>query len=452
MDRPSVSQPETPEIRYLYGLRRGSTRLGLAAVRRLLRSLGSPETAAPVVHVAGTNGKGSTTAFAAAMLQSGGARVGRFTSPHLLRVEERIAVDGVPIDAATFAARVRDLRRSIDRAGASFFEAMTALAAVHFRDAGVDVAVYEVGLGGRLDATNALPAHVSLLTSIGHDHEAILGRGLRAVCQEKLGIVRRGTPLYAALERPDLVALARAHCRSRGAPFARVPADIGRVLDLDAERGMRFELRLPDRREFTTRMLGAHQVRNAALAALGVLELHRRGHLRQAPDLERGAALTHVAGRFQILPREGSEPLVVLDVGHNPEALAATLDLFEAVFPAVRPHVVLGLLADKRPGPVWPRLLRRARSLVLTVPAVDRAWDPWRVLPRLRALPGAPRIACVPRVADAVQRTLDTARAPVLIVGSHFLVAEAMTAIAARRRTRPENLVAAVREPSGAVL
>lgn len=449
MDRPSLSQPASPEIRYLYGLKRGSTRLGLAAIRRLLKSMGHPEADVPVVHVAGTNGKGSTTAFASAMLQAGGARVGRYTSPHLLRVEERICVDGLPIEPETFRARVRELRPFIDRAGASFFEAMTALAAVHFRDAGVDVAVYEVGLGGRLDATNALTSSVSLISSIGHDHEAILGRGLRAVCREKLGIVRRRTPLYAALERRDLVALARQHCEDRGAPFALVPRDIGRVVSMDPESGMRFEVFLPDRRQLVTSLLGAHQVRNAALAGLAVLDLQRRGHIRDAPDLEAGAAAAFVPGRFQVLPASHGEPPVVLDVGHNPEALAATLDLFEEVFPRVRPHVVFGVLADKRTEPIWPRLLRRAREVVLTVPDVDRAWDPLPLLPRIQAKAGRVRLRFVPRVHDAVEMVLDTARAPVLIVGSHFLVGEAFTALAQRRGTRPEEFTASPRELCG---
>jgi dihydrofolate synthase/folylpolyglutamate synthase len=441
MELPSVGPPPAPEIRFLYDLRRGSTRLGLASTRRLLRALGHPERAAPMLHVAGTNGKGSTTALAAAMLQAGGLRVGRYTSPHVLHVEERICIDGLPMDAATLRARVRDLRPLLERTGVSFFEAMTALAAVHFRDEGIDVAVYEVGLGGRLDATNALPSAASIISSIGHDHEHILGRGLRAVCREKLGIVRRGVPLFAALDRADLVAQARAHCAARRAPFTPVPADAGHVLDLDLETGTRCELRWPLAIRLRTRFLGAHQVRNVALAAAGVLALRRRGAIARDPDLAEGAARATLPGRFQVLPAAGGEPLVVLDTGHNPEALAATLDTFEALLPGVRPTVVLGLLSDKRLGRSSDRLLGLARELILTAPAVERAWDVAAAARRLPRRRGLARVHAAPHVADALELAFGVAAGPVLVLGSHYLLGEAVPLLAARRGVTAESLL-----------
>ena len=441
MDLPSAAQPLTPEIRYLYDLRRGTTRLGLASTRRLLSSLGSPERTVPMLHVAGTNGKGSTTAMAAAMLQAGGLRVGRFTSPHILRVEERVCVDGKPIDPDTFAARVRDLRRSFERAGASFFEALTALAAVHFRDAGVDVAVYEVGLGGRLDATNAVSACGSIIASLGHDHEAILGRGLRAVGSEKLGIARRGVPLHANLERPDLVRLAREHCARRRTPLVLLPADVGRIVDMDLGAGMRFELWRPRPLAMWSRFLGAHQVRNAALACLAVHSLRERGVVGRDPDLVAGAARAFLPGRLQFLPAWGGDPGVVLDVGHNPEALHATLDVVEGLLVGERPTVVLALLRDKRLDGAALRLARLARRILLTQPAVERTWDAQAARRRFPSGRGLARVEVVPEVATAVRRALDTASGPVLLIGSHYLLGEAIPVLAARRGVAAETLL-----------
>ncbi len=440
MDLPSG--PLAPEIAALYALRRGEVRLGLASTRRLLRRLGSPEFDIPILHIGGTNGKGSTTAFAASMLQAGGMRVGRYTSPHVLHVEERICVDGEPIPAGDLRARVRELWPEFQRCKVSFFEAMTALAALHFRDAKVDVAVYEVGLGGRLDSTNALPTSASIVTSIGHDHEAVLGRGLRNVCREKLGIVRRGVPFFGGFTRPDLVRMAREHCASRRAPCTMLPEIVGEVRALDAHAGMQFELQVPEPMVLRTRLLGAHQIRNAALAVAGVAALASRGGLRHRPDPVAGAAHAFLPGRFQLLPADASSPAIVLDVGHNPEALHTTLDTWEQAFPGVRPVVVLGLMRDKRLGDAAPRLAQRARMLILTAPQVERAWDPTRAQSQFPAGRGRARVQVVPDVALALQRAhTEAGDAPVLVLGSHYLLAEVVPILAAIRGVSSEALL-----------
>jgi dihydrofolate synthase/folylpolyglutamate synthase len=427
----------------LYGLRRGTVRLGLTSTRRLLRELGSPERDLPILHVGGTNGKGSTTAFAAAMLQAGGMRVGRFTSPHVLHVEERICVDGEPIAAGDLRARVRELWPLFERCKVSFFEAMTALAALHFRAARVDVAVYEVGLGGRLDSTNALPTTTSIVCSIGHDHEAILGRGLRAVCREKLGIVRRGVPFFGGFTRPDLVRMAHEHCARRRAPCTMLPESVGEVRALDAS-GMRFDLHVPEVVTLRSRLLGAHQVRNAALAVAGVRALEAQGLGPRRADLAAGAAQAMIPGRFQILPGSGGQPPVVLDAGHNPEALHTTLDTWERVFPGIRPVVVLGLMRDKRLDDAAPRLAAAARSLILTAPRVERAWDPARGRARFPSGRGFARLEVERQVEQAIARACDTTRdAPVLVLGSHYLLADAIPILAAARGVEPERLLRA---------
>ncbi len=443
MDRPSVAETLDPQLAALFGLRRGETRLGLSSTRRLLRLAGDPARGMPVVHVAGTNGKGSTTALAAAMLQAAGLRVGRFTSPHVLRVEERICVDGQPIPTDTFRRRIGDLWPLIERTGASFFEAMTALGAQHFRDEKCDVAVYEVGLGGRLDSTNVLPASVSVLTSVGNDHESILGRGLRNVCREKLGIAKRGVPFFAALERPDLVALAQEFCRARRAPLTLLPADCGRVVAMGLESGMQFDLRFPVAGRINTRLFGVHQVRNTALAAAAVQELWQRGVIDRPPDILAGAARAFMPGRFQVLLPYRREPAMVLDVGHNPQALAATLDVAAKLLPGIRPRVVLGLLRDKRLGSAAARLAAFAREIVLTAPAMDRSWDARAAQREFPTGQQAAKVRVLPRVADALEWALESAPhgTPVFVLGSHYLLGEAVPLLAARRGVAPDVLL-----------
>lgn len=443
MDLPSPAQELTPEIRFLYGLRRGTTRLGLESTRQLLDFLGAPERDVPVVHVAGTNGKGSTTAYAAAMLQAAGLRVGRFTSPHILSVEERVCVDGIPIGRDEFAARVRALRPWIERAGASFFEAMTAIAASVFRDAGVAAAVYEVGLGGRLDATNALPVTVSVVTSIGHDHEAILGRGLRAVCAEKLGIVRAGVPLHAALGRSDLVRLARERCATLGAPLHLLPADRARVLSMALGGGMHFALSLgADERSLWTHFLGAHYAQNAALAAAATAEALRLLGVERNFDLQQATAAAYLPARCQFVAGGVGAPPVILDVAHNPEALQSTFAVLRVVLGTTRPVVILGMMRDKRLGHSAALLQDWARALWLTAPRVERAWNPQQTAARLR-----PRLAGLPVVTepDACTALAGALRdgAPVIVIGSHYLVGEVVPFLAAQRGVPPQALVTA---------
>jgi len=253
--------------------------------------------------------------------------------------------------------------------------------------------------------------------------------------------VRRGVPLFAGLDRPDLVALARAHCAARRAPCTIVPADAGRTLGSDLESGTRCELRMPVPMRLVTRMLGAHQARNAALAACGVLSLHRTGAIAREPQIAAGAARAFLPGRFQVLPAGAGEPMCVLDVGHNPEALAATLDTFDAVLPEARPAVVLGLLSDKRLGDAALRLARRARTIVVTAPQVERAWDPRAAAARLPRGRTLARVGWTAHASDALELARGDGDGPLLVLGSHYLIGEALPLLAARRGMAADALV-----------
>jgi len=451
MDLRSSAQPLSPEIEFLYGLRGGRSRLGLDATRRLLKLLGSPETDLVALQVAGTNGKGTTTAMASALLQAAGLRVGRFTSPHLLRVEERICVDGEPIASGEFLRSVRDMRPWIERAGASFFEAITVIAAQFFRDRGVDVAVLEVGLGGRLDATTALPAAASIVTGVSWDHEAILGNTLPAILNEKLGIVRSGVPLFTGLREPALVEQARQHGERLGAPVHVLAPHAVQVLHLDPHDGMRFRLPHLSARELGTRFLGEHQGRNAALAASAVQHVLQRFPAAAHDSMWEGFAQAFMPGRFQILPATPSAPETIVDVAHNQQSLHATFDLAQRFFADRRPTLVLGMLREKRMDGVLERLAGWAGRLILTAPEVERAWDLEQARQAAEAtLQGIVPVEAIPRVADAVHRAHATADDLLLVLGSHYLVADALPELGAQRGVPPQTFLRAPATLAGA--
>ena len=441
MDLPSASQPLSPEIEFLYGLHAGATRLGLDSTRKLLHALGSPEADLRILQVAGTNGKGTTTTLAASLLQAAGLRVGRFTSPHLLRVEERICVNTQPIEPQEFLQRVRDIRKQIESSGASFFEVITAIAALHFRDQKVDVAVFEVGLGGRLDSTTALPAAASIVTGVSWDHEAILGDSLPAILGEKLGIARPGVPLFTGLSAPELVAQARQHCAAVGAPLHVLPTAAAHVIGLDPYEGMQFRLAGVDVL-LRCRFLGEHQARHGALAAAAVRHLLQEFPSVQPDRIWPGMSDAFLAGRFQVLPATTAVPETVIDVAHNQQSLHATLDLAQRFFAARKPSIVLGMLRDKRFDGVLERLRGWAGRLVLTAPAVARAWDLEAVRKQAEAvLGGAVPVEVVPQVASATARTQTSDDELVLVLGSHYLLAEALPTLASVRGVAPESLV-----------
>jgi dihydrofolate synthase/folylpolyglutamate synthase len=442
MDLPSSAQPLSPEIEFLYGLRGGRSRLGLESTRRLLRLLGSPQNDLVVLQVAGTNGKGTTTALASALLQACGLRVGRFTSPHLLRVEERLCVDGRPIPSESLRDNLRAMRPAIEAAGASFFEAVTALAVRFFQQSAVDVAVVEVGLGGRLDSTTALPAAASVITGVSWDHEAILGDTLSAILTEKLGIVRPGVPVFTGLRDAQLLAQAQRHCESLGSPLHVLSPDAVRVLQLDPRDGMRFELAGVAKGPLHCRFLGEHQARNAALALAAVQSLLRSLPQADVDEPWAGFAQAFLPGRFQLLPQTRTLPETLLDVAHNQQSLHATLDLAQRFFPERRPTVVLGMLRDKRMDGVLERLVGWADALVLTAPVVGRAWDLQQAeQSAVATLGGALPVEAVPRVADAIRAAHERAGDLLIVLGSHYLLGDALPEIAAQRGVAAESLL-----------
>lgn len=338
-------------------------RLGLENITALLRAHGDPQLGVPAVLVAGTNGKGSVTTFVSSILRASGLKTGVFYSPHLFRINERIRVDGDEIPSPDLDRIIGTLREGCDETPFTFFEGITAAAAIWFRQQKVDAAVYEVGLGGRLDATRLVDARVTVITGISIDHSEHLGGTREKILVEKLGITRPGAPLVANLPAKALEKRAASHCRRMGIPFHSVPAEVRSSKGSISSAGMDFSLSTPlrDYGEVRAGMIGLHQVRNAA-TAVRAAEVFLPGRRPGRAVCRKGLAEASFAGRFQIL---NGEPRVILDVSHNEEALCASLDTLLSLSPPERNVIVFGVMARKQLGRFPGKAIRSAREIIL---------------------------------------------------------------------------------------
>jgi dihydrofolate synthase/folylpolyglutamate synthase len=359
-------------LEYLFARTTGTFKFGLERTQALLEALGGPHLAYPVIHVAGTNGKGSSVATADALLRARGLRVGRYTSPHLVDFRERIVVGGTPIGEGEVVDYIERWTPAVERIGASFFEATTALAFAHFARAEVDVALVETGLGGRLDSTNVVRPTAAGVTSIGFDHMEYLGETLEAIAAEKAGIYKAGAPAVVGEPDPHVRAWLARDAWAASASAVRVVAeecDIGEITLGVA--GTRFRLRaLGEEQLVVTPLVGRHQAANFAftLTLLDAAGGRFRVPLAEAARTVRGVGLP---GRFQRVGRW------VFDVAHNADGartLAATLRTVATGEPVV---VLLCVLADKDWRAMLDALAPVAGQLVLTnaptAPA-SRAW------------------------------------------------------------------------------
>lgn len=422
-------------------------KLGLGRVRLLLSALGDPQDRFPSIHVAGTNGKGSTAAMAASILQAAGLRVGLYTSPHLCDFSERIRIDGRPIGEADVARHYLYIKRvwaSLGKAGVeegdpTFFELTTAMAFRHFAERRVDAAVIETGLGGRLDATNVLRPIVTVLTTISRDHEAHLGGSISAIAREKAGIVKPGVPVVVGSLVSEAEAVVEQAARERGAKVVRLGEEFraesvrltaaGGTFDWTREDACFAGLSIP--------LAGAHQVRNAAVAAAAATEAARAsGGAFDVGEQAVREGLRRVSwpGRFEVL---SSAPTVILDGAHNPEGMCALIDALSLLPPSERRTLVFGALADKNAGRMLASAGPAFDRIVLVRPESERAADP-RELADL--VPDGPEAIVRGGVGGALAEILDGAgaRDRIVVAGSLYLVGEARASFrAAGARTLP---------------
>lgn len=361
-------------VAYLEGLSRFGIRLGLERMAYLLDALGHPERRLRIVHVAGTNGKGSTSAMLAAILQAAGHRTGLYTSPHLVRYEERIRLDGAPIPGdrlAALVARVREIIESGVREGLEHpteFEAGTAAMYAYFAEAGAEVVVQETGLGGRLDSTNLVAAPlVSVITSIGLDHRQHLGSTLESIAAEKAGIVKRGRPVIIGPQPEQARRVIQERAVAAGAPVLAVGRDVSFTIKDVSQAGTIFDYSGPRwrLRDLRLGLLGRHQAANAA-CALAALEVIDRWEMPVPETAVRtGLATVRWPGRLEFFAARGGTR-VILDVAHNPHAASVLREGLQELFPGRPCAFVVGLFSDKDVRGFLAELAPAASCLVAT--------------------------------------------------------------------------------------
>lgn len=418
----------------------------LDRMRELLSRLGDPQQALPIVHVAGTKGKGSTSAMIAAVLSAAGYRTGLFSSPHLDRIEERMAVDGQPCSSDEFARLaeiVRPITEEFDRAGRrrhppepgpTYFELTLAMALAHFVRQGAQAAVLEVGLGGRLDSTNVCQPAVSVITSISFDHMRQLGHTLSAIAREKAGIIKPGVPVVSgvtAAEPRAVIAETAARQQSRLVELGRdfefeyaPPRDVGGGA---AYGSLRYLLAAGERRRaldgLELGLLGRHQAANAAVALTACDELIRQGWRIPETAIRRGLAEVRWPARVEVVARR---PAVIVDAAHNVASIEALLATLEESFVSRRRILVFATTQEKEIDGMLAQLLPRFDRVVLTQYLNNpRAVPPAELAAAAQRLGASPTAICRdPATAWEQVRQLAGEEDLVCVTGSFFIAAE----------------------------
>jgi dihydrofolate synthase / folylpolyglutamate synthase len=404
----------------LRGGERAGMRPGLERIEALLDAIGRPEQTFTIAQVGGTNGKGSISAMLAAIVQASGRRVGLYTSPHLRHYRERIRVDGRPISETDFVDGVEALGTLIARLDVTVFEAGTALALDHFCRERVDVAVLEVGLGGRLDATTVGRPAVAVLGPIDYDHQLELGDTLTRIAGEKAAIIRGGVA-FSARQNPEAALVLEHRAAQVGVPLQREGHElhvVPRGFTLEAQR---LDLAGPDWRldDVACGLLGVFQPGNALLAAAAARALGAG-----EPAIRAGLRGARWPGRFQVFRRD---PVVILDGAHNPAGARALAASLRAYFPGRPVTFVIGILADKDAGGILSALRPLAARVILTAAANPRAAAPDSLRARL---PADARVDVVASPADALARaTAEAGDGIVCVAGSLSLIGDVLAAV-----------------------
>jgi dihydrofolate synthase / folylpolyglutamate synthase len=392
----------------------------------LMDLLGNPQAKFPIIHVAGTKGKGSVSAMCASALQAAGYRVGLYTSPHLLDYVERIQVDVEPISHEQMVELVEEIKPAVAKIPKlTTFEITTALGFLAFAKQNVNAAVIEVGLGGRLDATNIVTPKVSVITSLSYDHMAVLGDTLAKIAGEKAGIIKRGVPVVSSPQKPDALAVLERVANENNSPFLLVGKDVkferlassldGQSLRITDVRHSTFDLQLP--------LLGEHQVQNAA-TAYTALELS--GIEISKTAIQQGFSQVKWHARFEVVRRD---PPVIFDSAHNQDSFAKLYQTLDEYFPGRPVYLIFGASEDKNIPGMFAEIKPKIRKLIVTRADHPRALQPEEII-HLADQAGLESEAVSP-VEAAFRRALELSEKDgsiVLSAGSMFVTAEVMQA------------------------
>ena len=391
---------------YLYGLRQHGIKLGLENTEKLISLTGNPQRAYHTVHVAGTNGKGSTVSMVASVLKAAGIRTGTFTSPHLVSFTERIQVDGERISEEDVLRLAGDIRERVESAGdlnPTFFEFVTAMALVYFREQGVEWAVVETGMGGRFDATNVISPDITVITPVGLDHRDFLGETLKEIAFEKAGIIKEGVPLVLAPQAGDALNTILKAAREKNAPVYKYGDDFRAEIQEMTKEGVRFDyisFRLNSQsatrnpqpateiKSLFTPLTGSCQAINGAVAVktAEIVLQSNKTPVNNIPGIIRsGLSGTYWPGRCELVDFKGMP--VLLDGAHNPEAAHALSETLSNVYlSSCRTGnyddliLIFGAMADKDIKEILSPLLPLARTVIFTSPSYGRSEKPETLL------------------------------------------------------------------------
>jgi dihydrofolate synthase/folylpolyglutamate synthase len=430
-------------------------KFGLANITMLAADLGRPQRSSPCAHIAGTNGKGSTAAMLESILRAAGLRTGLYTSPHLERINERIRINGENISDQDFAAAWSRLHSSIESLMASgklaahptFFECVTAIAFLAFAQQQVDFAIYEVGLGGRLDATNIVKPEVAVITPVDFDHENFLGHSIEEIAAEKAGIIKPGAWVVSASERPEARAVIVRRCSEMEARLVEVDAT-ARVEDVQSSDGLYRGVAAftHSRKQLALAPLlpGRFQIRNALTAAIAARLLTERGFPIPDAAIERGIATANWPGRLE---RLATQPDLYLDGAHNPAGARELLKFWQENYAGRRIFLVYGAMRDKAVDEISGLLFPHAAAVVLTEPRQPRAIS----APLLAEMTthDVKETIIVRDPGEALETALDLAGPPdvVFATGSLYLVGELRAYWS--KRVAKQRSVAGRNRPSG---
>lgn len=414
-------------VHYIHGLGRFGSKLGLERMQLALERLGNPERRLKVIHVAGTNGKGSTSAMLASILGMAGLRTGLYTSPYMDSFTNRFGLDGADICPEDLAALVSALKPLAEEVGLTQFEFITALALYYYAQSKVDALVLEVGLGGRFDATNVVRPALAVITNIGFDHMEVLGDTLGKIAFEKAGIIKQGVPVITAAEGEEALGVIGEVARQREAPLRLFGRDFTATKRTAGLEGQSFAyVGQATSLELNLGLLGPHQLHNAALAVDAALYLKGQGWPVSQLDIQRGLFAAKWPGRFEVMQRS---PLVIMDGAHNIHGVNALVKTLQEVLPDKTVLLVTGIMKDKEPHEMLALLAPLVKRFYAAAPDLPRATEPSELaaIARSCALLGEHYDS----VALALRQALGEAKPDdvVLVAGSLYTVSEARRAL-----------------------
>ncbi len=418
-------------LHYLLDLELFGVKLGLTNINRILTLLGDPHKAYPTIHIAGTNGKGSTSAIITSILANCGYRVGLYTSPHLVDFRERIRINDKLISKKHITDFFTVNKERFEPINPTFFEVVTALAFDYFRQEKVDIAVIETGLGGRLDATNVVTPVVSVITNIDFEHTKQLGTQISQIAMEKAGIIKNGVPVVTAVKNIDAGRVLRQTCVARKTKLISIFDETQYVIKEINESKTELDVLTRSQKYYNLRLAlpGRHQLDNAVCALIAA-EVAESAGLKITPiGVSNGFRTVKWPGRLQRISRE---PEIILDVGHNPAAMTTLWEYFKEFYPQRNIVTVFGILSDKDSSKMLQTLERFTSTIILTKPMSDRAADP-EMLAR-EAAKITTNFQVIPHVRDAYKAALEHAQPTdvVLVTGSHYTVGEILALIEGR--------------------